>query len=445
MDVPLDLDYGTSATIGIPFSNPETGLPILHSIISVSRQSMGSVSEGHEEPEEYAVPPAESSSYSLSRKKSGSRRKGGASTPSSMQRTIRGQMSFILEEDESAESASASASGSASGSGTASEAGSAPARTTAATSANASAVSLSTRALQEQDRRRSRTMSLPSIQNQNRSSVIKLDTPAPSVIARSESVRSSSTTTRSHGTRTQYQSDARTVGLPFPLPAQHGQPHFASRYARSEGHASSVGSDAPFYAQSPGQGQGYTSLVLARAAFAPSKHPDRVSSTIDITKSGLATTSMGTIEIVRGAADQHHSHGIFGGSVSSLLLMKGSGKGSSGSAGRLPRHMREKESVSPLAFSARLSPPSRLPPSQVLVQIFMVGLDGLDALVVQDKASGGAGYGFIPGRGFVGRAVECGFEVRNVCKGDWVFGLLDLHKVCSLLYFISKHILILRL
>lgn len=59
----------------------------------------------------------------------------------------------------------------------------------------------------------------------------------------------------------------------------------------------------------------------------------------------------------------------------------------------------------------------------------MVGIDGLDSLVVKSKVQGGGGYGWVPGRSFVGRAVEVGFEVRNCCKGDWVFGLLDLNKV----------------
>lgn len=202
---------------------------------------------------------------------------------------------------------------------------------------------------------------------------------------------------------------------------------------------------------------------MARAAFAPSKHPDRVSSVIDITKSGLAQTTMGTIEIVRGAADRVNTSSgqplvslgsKFGGSVASLLLLKNNNHSSSRlrkSGGRnskssTPRHlwMKEQASSTPLGFTSRHPPPSRLAPSQVLVQVFMVGLDALDALVVRDKAgwlpsgsgSGGAGdeYGFVPGRSFVGRAVEVGFEVRNCCKSDWVFGLLDLAKVRLLLF-----------
>jgi hypothetical protein len=41
------------------------------------------------------------------------------------------------------------------------------------------------------------------------------------------------------------------------------------------------------------------------------------------------------------------------------------------------------------------------------------------------------GIGYIPGRSFVGRVVECGWEVRDdvARKGDWVAGLLDIKKV----------------
>ena len=44
-----------------------------------------------------------------------------------------------------------------------------------------------------------------------------------------------------------------------------------------------------------------------------------------------------------------------------------------------------------------------------------------------------ADVGYIPGRSFVGRVLECGWEVREqvVRKGEWVVGLLDVRKVSS--------------
>ena len=97
----------------------------------------------------------------------------------------------------------------------------------------------------------------------------------------------------------------------------------------------------------------------------------------------------------------------------------------------------------PVAFTAHLAPPKYVPSSYVLVQVWAVGLDGLDSLLVHEKVGspatlGGASMkargkaaGFVPGRSFVGKAIECGWEVnQEVCKrGDWVIGLLDLRKV----------------
>jgi hypothetical protein len=47
------------------------------------------------------------------------------------------------------------------------------------------------------------------------------------------------------------------------------------------------------------------------------------------------------------------------------------------------------------------------------------------------KAAHRAEVGYIPGRSFVGRVLECGWDVRDeeVKKGEWVVGLLDIKKV----------------
>ncbi|KAF9449549.1 hypothetical protein P691DRAFT_812211 [Macrolepiota fuliginosa MF-IS2] len=70
---------------------------------------------------------------------------------------------------------------------------------------------------------------------------------------------------------------------------------------------------------------------------------------------------------------------------------------------------------------------------------------GPQSLEKQNKnaASGNAtrtvpGVGYVPGRSFVGRVVECGWEVRDeiVRKGDWVVGLLDIKRCGALTEFI---------
>ena len=53
------------------------------------------------------------------------------------------------------------------------------------------------------------------------------------------------------------------------------------------------------------------------------------------------------------------------------------------------------------------------------------------------KATHRADVGYIPGRSFVGRVLECGWDVRDeeVRKGEWVVGLLDIKKVSFFLFF----------
>ncbi len=52
----------------------------------------------------------------------------------------------------------------------------------------------------------------------------------------------------------------------------------------------------------------------------------------------------------------------------------------------------------------------------------------------QEKAMKTDGFGFIPGRSFVGRAIAVGYEVNGIEKRDWVMGLLDVRKVCTPLF-----------
>ena len=52
------------------------------------------------------------------------------------------------------------------------------------------------------------------------------------------------------------------------------------------------------------------------------------------------------------------------------------------------------------------------------------------------KATHRADVGYIPGRSFVGRVLECGWEVKDeeIRKGEWVVGLLDIKKVSIFLF-----------
>ena len=110
---------------------------------------------------------------------------------------------------------------------------------------------------------------------------------------------------------------------------------------------------------------------------------------------------------------------------------------------------------SPLGFTAYRKPPVYVGGASVLVQVWGVGLDGTDGRLTgihpprASSSLAGAPYGtkmpktsekdkgrcppvgYIPGRSFVGRVLEVGWEVGvDVAKrGDWVVGLMSVHRV----------------
>ncbi|GBE79129.1 hypothetical protein SCP_0203260 [Sparassis crispa] len=199
---------------------------------------------------------------------------------------------------------------------------------------------------------------------------------------------------------------------------------------------------------------GYTSLTLPRANYANETGKAMRDGKVDLVRAGVAQSSMATIEVVRGAslAVRSRPGNRRGFSLTLSFGLKGKKPERRRSVNRkesmTPAHLRSTLPL-PVAFTSHLPPPSFCPPSHVLVQVFAVALDGLDSLLVQEKIDDGSGgasagslrkgrAGFIPGRSFVGRAMECGFEVKDeVCKrGEWVVGLLDVRKCGALAEFI---------
>ena len=146
---------------------------------------------------------------------------------------------------------------------------------------------------------------------------------------------------------------------------------------------------------------------------------------VDLSRSGLASTTMATIEVVKGTAE---AGGRSGGLTRSLSQKLSSRFKSRGKSGRAPSHL-TREMQTPLGFCSHISPPTHVPPHHVLVQVWAVGLDSRDAAIVLKDRQGTPG--FIPGRSFVGRAIEIGWEVREdiVRKGEWVVGLTEVKKV----------------
>ncbi|KAL5508425.1 MSS1_2 [Sanghuangporus vaninii] len=208
-----------------------------------------------------------------------------------------------------------------------------------------------------------------------------------------------------------FTSASRTVDLPNPLPVTNG-----------------------------GTPTGFTSLVLPRAAHPPTSSKRYTllfgnSSHIDITRTGLAQTTMTTISITKNAASS-----ALGGprprflSLSSLPLLS-PGSGSKSDLPKTPSHLLG-SLPRPLSITSHTRPPTKVHSHQVLVQVYAVALDGLDDRIVSEKSARKDCYGFVPGRSFVGRVVEAGFEVNNVAKGDWIIGLLDVRKCGALAEFL---------
>ncbi|KIY71775.1 hypothetical protein CYLTODRAFT_368649 [Cylindrobasidium torrendii FP15055 ss-10] len=181
---------------------------------------------------------------------------------------------------------------------------------------------------------------------------------------------------------------------------------------------SSLPTSAPYHPSIPSAGTpGYTSLTLPRApppAFArPTAsdhgHGSRLlgfgsGDAVDLTKSGIAQTTMASVEIVRGLGASKHFFSR--------------------------RSSRTKDT---LGFTSYRAPPSSIPSGGVLVQVWAAGVDGTDVRRAAQESTG-----FVPGRSFAGRVLECGWEVKDevIRKGDWVIGLLDVRKSGALQEFI---------
>lgn len=197
----------------------------------------------------------------------------------------------------------------------------------------------------------------------------------------------------------------------------------------------SIPAPTPPAAESSSAPQGFTGLTLPRAAYTANGKAETGDGKIDLVRMGMAQTSMATVEVSRGVAEQNggadgrkkRRHFSF---QLTLKLPMGKGKGK-GKEALTPSHLLDSLPL-PVTFLSHIPPPSYVPSSHVLVQVFAVGLDPLDSLIVQEKTGNGAkGTGFIPGRSIAGKVVECGWEVKgDVCKkNEWIIGLLDVRKV----------------
>jgi hypothetical protein len=165
---------------------------------------------------------------------------------------------------------------------------------------------------------------------------------------------------------------------------------------------------------------GYSQLVLPKASYIPAKNPGRVDGRIDLITSGKAQTTMASIEIQRNSAVKLASKGLFRPSWSDSDIS------------RIPKRL--SGSIQPiLSFAHHLSPPTRVSGDQVIVQVWSTAVDSLDGAIVEELSQKIKNVGFVPGRSFVGRVIETGYNVTNVSVGEWTFGLMDVQKVCTLI------------
>ncbi|KAG2345075.1 hypothetical protein BDR05DRAFT_147143 [Suillus weaverae] len=175
---------------------------------------------------------------------------------------------------------------------------------------------------------------------------------------------------------------------------------------------------------------------------------------IDLTRAGLAQTTMASVEIVRGIAsgDVERQESKSRGPLFGLgWFSKGNAKQGKGKSRQVPAE-------SPLDFTAYRKPPVYVGGSSVLVQVWAVGLDDVDARLVgvhpppskqplpgiahraEERSAGKrpVPLGYIPGRSFVGRILEVGWDVdeQTLKKGEWVVGLNSVQKCGALAEFI---------
>ena len=75
--------------------------------------------------------------------------------------------------------------------------------------------------------------------------------------------------------------------------------------------------------------------------------------------------------------------------------------------------------------------PLKIRSDECLVHVLAAAVDFWDRAKVEILTARGQGYGFIPGRAFVGKVIETGSDVEaaKVRKGEFVYGLQDLKKV----------------
>ncbi|TFK74362.1 hypothetical protein BDN72DRAFT_50073 [Pluteus cervinus] len=302
---------------------------------------------------------------------------------------------------------------------------------------------------------------------------VLISKPTPS----SSSSRRSSLDSNSNNSNSNGSNNSNTSSMPkSPAPT-----NLYRRRSRSLDHhdnitvhsASSSSSTAhiPYAPALPSNGTpGFTSLTLPRAPPPSGLLNSSLESTrvkLDLTLDGLAQTTVASVEVVRGLGRTQTTAGSLFGKF---------GLTSKKNTSHLPPPVLNGHASGEkiLGFTSHRSPPKQVPSTGVLVQVWAVAVDSTDARLVGVRGGNApkpgltrstslkdrlmrkgtktgqlqfqlqlqqqeiAEVGYIPGRSFVGRVLESGWDVKDevVKKGDWVLGLMDVRKGGALTEFV---------
>ncbi|KAJ1032743.1 hypothetical protein NDA16_000764 [Ustilago loliicola] len=169
-----------------------------------------------------------------------------------------------------------------------------------------------------------------------------------------------------------------------------------------------------------------TSMPTMPTSYRPNKDPKRFSSNVDDLLN--SRTTMQTVAVTSGAFASKNRSVV---KRKKSVDLNGDRKNSSD----LPEHLQDELSLTTLSITAHTPPPRKIGSHQVLVQVIAVAIDETDKLLLREKVRSDNAFGFVPGRSFCGRIVECGYEVKKMRKGDVVFGLQDSRKSGALAEF----------
>lgn len=169
-----------------------------------------------------------------------------------------------------------------------------------------------------------------------------------------------------------------------------------------------------------------TSMPTVPTSYRPNKDPKRFSSNVDDLLN--SRTTMQSVAVTSGAFASKNRSVV---KRKKSVDLNGDRKNSSD----LPEHLQDELSLTTLSITAHTPPPRKIGSHQVLVQVIAVAIDETDKLLLREKFRSDNAFGFVPGRSFCGRIVECGYEVKKMRKGDVVFGLQDSRKSGALAEF----------